>query len=479
VAPLACAASSQITASAWSRTFKEEPMNTASPWLLMAALLAAPAVANAGQFNVLCAYSHTLPDDPIMFPGKPVQSMVHDFFGNTSTDAFTANADLLALPDNSCENVADSSAYWAPQLRRAGGTQIVRPKLQKTYYRAIDVLNYPVVPFPPGLQLIGGNPMATGPTPPTINFFCAYAGYTSTKPSSCPVDPVAGAQFNIGVLFPDCWDGRTLAPSMSYRNAVYSRNGACPADYPVHIPQLNFNLEYHLGFDGDLRDAELSLDPVMVDGQLQPRWGSLYSAHADFMHGWQPASAQYMVEYCLNRDLTCNKDIPYTYAESTIDSTISSAAPTSNFGQSMTLDIEGGSSSRTALLRFAIPQGVSGVSFNRIFLRLFGGNATDSAAYSVTAHALANAWDEDTVTWTLAPACGNQVGSLYLDHVPQYRNLDVTQAAIAAMARGETEISFCIRGPANGRVVSLHSGESGDKPLLFFQTLRPLPVGAQ
>lgn len=454
-------------------------MNTASVWLPMAALLAAPAMAAAGQFNVECAYSHTLPDDPILMPGKPGHSMVHDFFGNTGSDAFTTSADLLALPDNSCDNAADSSAYWAPQLRRAGGTQIVRPRTQKTYYRAIDALNHPVVPFPPGLQLIAGNPMATGPTPSTINFYCAYAGYTSTKPSSCPVDPAKGAQLDIGVLFPDCWDGRTLAPSMGYQNAVYSNNGACPANYPVHIPQLSFNLEYPLGFNGDLSDAELSLDPIMVDGQLQERWGSLYSAHADFMHGWQPGSTRYMVDYCLNRDVACNKDVAYAYAEAAADSTVSSAEPATNFGQLATLEVEGGPSMRTALLRFAIPHGISDVSFSRIFLRVYGGNATDSAAYTIRAYALANTWDEDAVTWNNAPACGNEVGSLYLDHVPQYRNFDVTQAVVAAMARGETDISFCIRGPANGRVVSLHSSESGDKPLLFFQTLRPLPAGAR
>lgn len=248
---------------------------------------------------------------------------------------------------------------------------------------------------------------------------------------------------------------------MGYANAVYSNNGACPANYPVHIPQLNFNLEYHLGMDGDLGDAELSLDPVMVDGQLQPRWGSLYSAHADFMHGWQPASAQYMVDYCLNRDLACNKDVAYAYAEAENDSTISSAAPATNFGQSTTLEVAGGTPARTALLHFAIPQGVQDVSFSHIYLRVFGGNATDSTAYTITAHTLAGTWNEDAVTWNDAPACGNQVGSLYLDHVPQYRNFDVTQAVVAAMDRGETGISFCIRGPANGRVVSLHSARAG------------------
>lgn len=42
-----------------------------------------------GQTNVVCAYNHTLGDDAIMMYGKPNEAMWHDFFGNTSTDAFS------------------------------------------------------------------------------------------------------------------------------------------------------------------------------------------------------------------------------------------------------------------------------------------------------------------------------------------------------------------------------------------------------
>jgi hypothetical protein len=39
------------------------------------------------QAHVVCGYSHTLGDDAIMMYGMPNEAMLHDFFGNTHTDA--------------------------------------------------------------------------------------------------------------------------------------------------------------------------------------------------------------------------------------------------------------------------------------------------------------------------------------------------------------------------------------------------------
>ena len=40
--------------------------------------------AQTGQFVLRCKYSHTLMDDPIVFPGRPGASHMHDFFGNVN-----------------------------------------------------------------------------------------------------------------------------------------------------------------------------------------------------------------------------------------------------------------------------------------------------------------------------------------------------------------------------------------------------------
>ena len=58
-----------------------------------------PAPANAvrvPEFNAACTYSHSLKDDPIVFPGLPGASHMHSFIGNRSTDANTTADTLLA-----------------------------------------------------------------------------------------------------------------------------------------------------------------------------------------------------------------------------------------------------------------------------------------------------------------------------------------------------------------------------------------------
>ena len=68
---------------------------------LVGAIVAVPQAASAGNrgnFAVACPYSHSLMDDPIVYPGQPGASHMHDFFGNVATDAFsTPSSRMLAL----------------------------------------------------------------------------------------------------------------------------------------------------------------------------------------------------------------------------------------------------------------------------------------------------------------------------------------------------------------------------------------------
>lgn len=82
---------------------------------LASALLLPSLYAHAGpQAHVVCAYNHTLGDDAVMMFGKVNQAMWHDFFGNTRTDAYSSYASLRKQAETTCDNKADSSAYWAP-----------------------------------------------------------------------------------------------------------------------------------------------------------------------------------------------------------------------------------------------------------------------------------------------------------------------------------------------------------------------------
>src|SRR2546425_100506 len=98
------------------------------PSILVLVLLAAtslvgiaPAQASptSGGFVVTCGYSHTAPDDPIVFPGQPGASHSHDFFGNESTNASSTYDSMVAGPSN-CGVSADTAGYWAPTPSLAG-----------------------------------------------------------------------------------------------------------------------------------------------------------------------------------------------------------------------------------------------------------------------------------------------------------------------------------------------------------------------
>src|ERR687887_2125655 len=85
----------------------------------------AGAIASRGNFVSVCGYSHTLPDDPIVFPRVRGASHSHDFIANISTNAFSTYQSLRAA-DTTCRRQADTAAYWVPSLRDGGRT--VRPR---------------------------------------------------------------------------------------------------------------------------------------------------------------------------------------------------------------------------------------------------------------------------------------------------------------------------------------------------------------
>jgi hypothetical protein len=54
--------------------------------------------ARAQSFIIDCKSSHSAPDDPIVYPGVPGAAHLHEFFGNTSTNASSTYATMIAKP---------------------------------------------------------------------------------------------------------------------------------------------------------------------------------------------------------------------------------------------------------------------------------------------------------------------------------------------------------------------------------------------
>jgi uncharacterized protein DUF1996 len=245
-----------------------------------------------GQFVVECDLDHLGSDDPIVHPGHAGMSHLHQFFGAVGVDA-NSQPDDLERGATTCEQSADTAAYWAPVLLNDG--EPVRAIRSVAYYRAgPGVAPQDVSDFPDGLMLVGGDADATSPQSPAV---AAWSCGTGSVRSATPLDCSDAPSLRMLVTYPDCWNGTQLAASdwhdPSKRHAVYSEGGICPNSYPVHIPQLQFAIDYSPVPADELADLTLSS-------------GDIHSAHADFWNTWDQDKLRHEVAQCIRRDLVCN-----------------------------------------------------------------------------------------------------------------------------------------------------------------------------
>lgn len=240
-----------------------------------------------GQFVVECEYSHSGPDDPIVYPDQPGMSHNHDFFGNVTTDAHSTLESLLA-GDTTCQNQLDTAAYWAPTLYDHG-RQVV-PRLGTAYYRAAPGVDpESVVAFPPGFKIIAGDLTATEDDPRPVDiagWSCGVSTRLSSGPPTCPVS----APLRAVITFPDCWDGSNIDSSDHRAHMANSADGRCPTTHPVSVPQLTFAITYPVSGP----DHELTLAS-----------GSPFGIHSDFVNAWHQEELESKVELCIHRDAVC------------------------------------------------------------------------------------------------------------------------------------------------------------------------------
>ncbi|BAN25071.1 putative exported protein [Caballeronia insecticola] len=389
--------------------------------------------------------------------------MQHDFFGNKTTDAYSDLAKLNLNKATTCNVTADASAYWAPQLKRAAG--IVVPDFQKTYYRKDTALPL-VTAIPQGLEMLAGDHHGTAANP-AVSFFCANKGYTGDPPTSCPV--VNGnAQLDIVVYFPDCWDGEHIKPDFSagVQNMTYhNKDGSCPEAYPIKIQQLEMNIQYTLGNNGDLNGAQLSMDPIMVNGVLTPQWGSLYTAHADFINAWKPDSMQYATDVCSNNgDTACSNNIPTYYSPATADTWLDAAGTPHNGDQKLRVgpgDI--------IFMKFPTPTNTTEYPYASAGVQTQGGNVSNSSAVYLYVFAAATNWDDANTPPTVSACTSQSVGAIYLDNVNQLRVNGIDSYVKQQIASKAPETAICIKNNTSN-VVEFNSREmKTGVPALFLK----------
>jgi hypothetical protein len=278
----------------------------ATLFVLMALPSPATASSSGGGWTIVCKYARSLPDDPIVYPGQPGASHLHDFFGSYETDADSTPESLLASWGTSCKPTVDKSGYWFPSLLVDGVP--VPPTKAAFYYRGPNKLYDAslVRPIPPGLVMIAGESRADLPQPMEVTYWqCGTHVGSPKNPEPYDCSPWPGTWLTASLTFPSCWNGRDLdSPDHKSHLAYPTKYGSnlCPLTHPVQIVRVRAEVNYSTVTNG--AGATLSS-------------GSPYSYHGDFMNGWDQESMVYLTNNCVKVGKLCRFGYPIPTSAST------------------------------------------------------------------------------------------------------------------------------------------------------------------
>jgi hypothetical protein len=251
-------------------------------------------IVRVAEFLADCPFTHRLPDDPIIFPRLAGASHMHDFFGNTSTNANSDYTSLAGAGSN-CNPVIDLSSYWVPTLYN--NNVPVAPTGTTFYYLGEGVRDDIIAqtqPIPLGLKIVAGNAKATSPDESIARWSCLHAGQVGSSKNfvNCP----NGTMLESYLDFPQCWNGRDLDSADHKSHMSYPVGGACPSTHPVPVPKLRQVLRYPVS--GDPAGFRLASGPG-------------YTMHGDFFNAWPSPEMERRVRDCIRPIIKCGADGRY------------------------------------------------------------------------------------------------------------------------------------------------------------------------
>ena len=265
--------------------------------------------ADIGAFRLGCFYSHMKFDDPIVYPGQAGVSHLHVFFGNTGVDANSTNATIAGSGNSTCSGgTLNRSAYWVPaMIDTTDGTPITPSAIlvyYKTGYGGVKPADVRAVPT--GLRMIAGNSKATAATSDGAGRYSCVGGsvgvgWQSSIPTTCN-------QSNLLIMevsFPQCWDGVNL-DSPDHKSHVAAPTGSgCPTAYPVALPAITYEVYYDLAAVDLARMAKWRLSSDNYAASTPAG----YSAHGDYVFGWDAATMQTFITNCDNASVDCHANL--------------------------------------------------------------------------------------------------------------------------------------------------------------------------
>jgi len=279
-----------------------------------------------GAFRFICGAGQLSYDDPILYPGQPGKSHLHQFYGNVAANASSTYSSLRAGGDSTCNwtgtgQAANRSAYWMPAMLDGKGN-VVRPDYVSIYYKqrpqSDPTVTDPTNPKYLGkaVQLPNGIKFIFGWDPTGINqiktggawFNCqgpsAKPGHYATLTdalANCP----AGNQLGAVIEAPECWDGKNLDSPDHRSHVAYASYGTwgylkCPSTHPYNIPTFTMGAWYTVAAGDTTSLWELSSD-MMAPGQPKG-----HTFHADFFMAWDPTVHDMWYANCIQKLLTCS-----------------------------------------------------------------------------------------------------------------------------------------------------------------------------
>lgn len=254
-----------------------------------------PGPSGGGAFRTACDYSHMNYDDPILFPGQQGRSHLHVFFGNTRADYRSTPESIRTTGNSTCRGgIVNRSSYWVPAMIDTRDGRPVRPRESGFYYKTVDLPPAQIKAFPPGFRMIAGDSKSENPQP-----FVYYGCNGTNWRSGIPVCRT-GETLEMTVNFPQCWNGVDLTAPDGRSHVAYARNRACPAAFPVMLPEVSIIAIYPVSNGSG---ADSSTWRLSSDNYPSTKPGG-YSGHGDWFHGWE----QEVMDTWIRRVLQASRD---------------------------------------------------------------------------------------------------------------------------------------------------------------------------
>ena len=275
-----------------------------------------------GAFRFVCTAGQLLRDDPIVYPGQPGKSHLHQFYGNTAANASSTYSSLRKTGQSTCMSPLNRSAYWMPAMMDGKGNA-VRPDHIQIYYKRRPksdpkcsltsgdrAAEGNCVDLPNGLKFVFGYDMVTNKAPSGAAYYnCKGTGsdpghYATIVEAAGKC--VSGGQIGAVIKAPNCWDGKNLDSSNHRDHVAYHVRdpntgiNACPTTHPYVIPAFTLQAWYSIEPGDDLRLWKLSSDDMRPD---LPHGATF---HADFFMAWDPTIKQMWHDNCINQMLHCS-----------------------------------------------------------------------------------------------------------------------------------------------------------------------------